>query len=165
MSTANNEQEVRVIHPLHQKPSTSITLVEFFPKGQSDKVVVDKISCSKFDDGDDETNEEQSSRKTLPLKRDDNVLNVLETLPMYMGWQQIFYLLKEVREQIVLAICHAKLYANKMKDIQFTSKCATCTLSWPSLTMTCYYVLNHIIARSLLQDTFKGKWLSEFSGW
>jgi len=44
MSMTNKEQEVWIVHPLHQKPSGSIALGNFFPKGFFDKVVVNMSS-------------------------------------------------------------------------------------------------------------------------
>ena len=102
MSMANKEHEVQVIHPFHQKPSGSIVLWEFFRKGLFDKAVVNMTSCFEFDNDNDETNEEHS----VPLKRDDKVITVPEALQVNMDWQQIFNLLEEIREQIVVTICH-----------------------------------------------------------
>jgi len=64
----------------------------------------------------DDTNEGSS----VPLKRDDSVLTVLEALPVRMGWQQIFHLLEEMREQIVVAIRQANLHTDKLKHALFT---------------------------------------------
>ena len=86
-------------------------------------------SCFEFNDNDNETNEEENSKKTLPRKRGDKVLTILEALLVYMGWQQIFYLPGTTCEQIVAAIHHAKLYADKVKNIPFMSsptQCVTC---------------------------------------
>ena len=96
---------------------------EFIPKSFFDSVAVYKTSCSESDD--DETNKELS----VPLKRDDKVLTVLEVLPVHMRWQQIFHLPEEMHEQIVIVIRRAELYAEKLKDASLTRSsvhCATC---------------------------------------
>jgi len=47
-----------------------------------------------------------------------------------MSWKQIFHLPKEMREQVVIALRHAKLYADKVKPVKEPAKlpvqCATC---------------------------------------
>jgi len=73
-------------------------------------------SCSKFNDDNDETNEEQSARKTLPLRRDDEVLTILEALP------------EEICEQIIVAIRRAKLYVEKVKDVPLMSIPTQCAI-------------------------------------
>jgi len=85
MSAANKEYEVGIVHPLYQKSPSTIVLGEFFSKGFFDKVLFNMTSCAELDDDDDETSEEQSVRKALPLKRDDKVLTVLEALQSHMG--------------------------------------------------------------------------------
>jgi len=49
-------------------------------------VVINMTSCFEFNDNDNETNEEENSKKTLPRKRGDKVLTILEALLVYMGW-------------------------------------------------------------------------------
>ena len=86
-------------------------------------MVVNITSCSESDN--DETNEELS----VILKRDDKVLTILEVLPVHMCWQQIFHLLEEMREQIIVAIRQAKLYADKVKGcITYAQSCPMCHL-------------------------------------
>jgi len=47
-----------------------------------------------------------------------------------MSWKQIFHLPKEMRKQVVIALHHAKLYADKVKAVKEPAKlpaqCATC---------------------------------------
>ena len=66
-------------------------------------MVVDITSCFKLDD-DDEMSEEQNIKKASPSKRDDKILTILEALPAHMGWKQIFNLLEEMREQLIIGI-------------------------------------------------------------
>ena len=100
MSIANKEHKVRPSAHFTKNHLTPLPQENSSQKGFFDKVVVNMTSCSEFDDDDGETNEEHS----VPLTRDDKVRTVLEALPVHMGWQQVFHLSEEMREQIVVVI-------------------------------------------------------------
>jgi len=50
-----------------------------------------------------------------------------------MSWKQIFHLLEDMREQVVVALHHAKLYVDKVKEVKEPTKlptqCATCNMA------------------------------------
>jgi len=50
-----------------------------------------------------------------------------------MSWKQIFHLPEEMREQVVDALYHAKLYVDKVKAIKepakFPTQCTTCNIA------------------------------------
>jgi len=87
-------------------------------------------SCSELEDEKDEEDAQEDTQKASSLNTDDRVLAVLEALPECMSWKGIFQLPKEMREQVVATMRHAKSYANKVKEVKEPAKlpaqCATC---------------------------------------
>ena len=62
--------------------------------------------------------EEEGDENKLEKSSENEVraLTIPEALPACMGWRQILNLLEEVRQQIVVALQHLELYADKVKD-------------------------------------------------
>jgi len=69
-------------------------------------------SCYEMED------EEEGDENKLEKSSENEVraLTIPEALPACMGWRQILNLLEEVRQQIVVALQHLELYADKVKD-------------------------------------------------
>jgi len=53
-----------------------------------------------------------------------------------MGWWQIVHLRDEMREQIVVTVRHANLYADKVKDASLTRSPAQCATYNTTITFT-----------------------------
>ena len=92
-----------------QEHLVSITLEEFFLVEFFEKVTINMTLCYELD------NKEEKQEK--PPKDDDKTLTILETLPICMHWRQIFNLPKEIRQYVVVALYHPKLYVDKIKDV------------------------------------------------
>jgi len=112
-SKASKRHEVQPIDLLEQEPLIPITLEEFFPVRFFEKITVNMTSCYELE------NEEDGKEAKLekPPKNDGEALTSLEALPIYDDWRQIFSLPKEMREQIVAALQHPKLYVDKVKSV------------------------------------------------
>jgi len=87
-------------------------LGEFFPAGFFEKVTVNMTSCYEMEDNEegDEDQLEESS------EYEKSVLTIPEALPACMNCRQILNLSEEVRQQVVVAMQHPELYAEKVKD-------------------------------------------------
>ena len=77
-----------------------------------EKITVNMTSCYELEDEEDEN----EAKLEKPAKNDGEVLTILETLPTCDDWRQIFSLPKEIRQQIVAALQHPKLYVDKVKS-------------------------------------------------
>jgi len=75
-------------------------------------------SCSELEDEEDEEDTQEDAQKTSSSNTDDRDLAILEALPECMSWKEIFQLPEEMREQVVAVMCHAKLYADKTKEVK-----------------------------------------------
>jgi len=88
------------------------------------------VSCSELEDENSEEDVQEDVQEVYALSADDKVLVVLEVLSERMSWKQIFHLPEEMREQVVIALYHVKLYADKVKAVKEPAKlpaqCATC---------------------------------------
>jgi len=115
---------------LKQEPLLLVTLKEFFPRDFSRKVAVNMVSCSELKDEDCEEDVQADVQEASAPSTDDKFLAVLEVLPEHMSWKQIFHLPKKMCEQVVIALHHAKLYADKVKLVKEPApvQCATCNI-------------------------------------
>ena len=93
-----------------------------------EKITVNMTSCYELEN---EGDEEEAKLKKSP-KNDGEALPSLEALPICDDWRQIFSLPKEIRQQIVAALQHPKLYVDKvksagqpMKDVAHYAACNT----------------------------------------
>jgi len=111
-SKASKRQEVQPIDLLEQKPLVPITLKEFFPVRFFEKITVNMTSCYELENEEDE----KEAKLEKPPKNDGEALTSLEALPICDDWRQIFNLPKEIRQQIVAALQHLKLYVDKVKS-------------------------------------------------
>jgi len=88
------------------------------------------VSCSELEDKDGEEDVQASVQEAPAPSTDDKVLTVLKVLPEHMSWKQIFQLPENMREQVMVALHHAKLYVDKVKEVKEPAKlptqCATC---------------------------------------
>jgi len=80
------------------------------------------VLCSELEDEDGEEDVQADAQEASSPSTDDKVLAVLEILPELMSWKQIFHLGEEMREQVVVALHHAKLYVDKVKAIKAPAK-------------------------------------------
>jgi len=80
------------------------------------------VSYSELEDENSEEDVQEDVQEVSALSTDDKVLAVLEVLPKRMSWKQIFHLPEEMREQVVIALHHAKLYADKVKAVKEPAK-------------------------------------------
>jgi len=113
MSKARRRQKIQPINLPEQEPLIPVTLEEFFPMDFFDKVTINMTSCYEMED--EENGDEE--RQEQGLEDDDKTLTVLEALPTCIDWTLIFNFPKDVRQHVVVAFQHQKLYADKVKDV------------------------------------------------
>jgi len=122
---SDRKHKVQPVDLLEQEPLLPVTLEEFSPRDFLRKVAVNMVSCSELEDRDSEEDVQDDVQEASAPSTDDKVLAVLEVLPECMSWKQIFHLPKEMREQVVIALHHAKLYADKVKAVKEPTKLPT----------------------------------------
>ncbi|XP_074277745.1 uncharacterized protein LOC141601368 [Silene latifolia] len=105
-----------------------MTLGDYFPKSYFPKVSVNTVSSVVFE----EDHDEDAANKESPseLDKDTKIDAILDALPSRMGWQQMFHLLEEMRQQLSLAILQPDAYADKLKaageSADQSRKCVAC---------------------------------------
>jgi len=111
-SKTNKREEIQPNDVLKQEPLVPVTLEEFFPTGFFEKFTINMTSCYKMEDeedGDEDQLEESS-------EYEKGVLTIPKALPACMDWRKILNLSEKVRHQVVVALQHPELYADKVKD-------------------------------------------------
>ncbi|XP_074266017.1 uncharacterized protein LOC141588475 [Silene latifolia] len=105
-----------------------MTLQDYFPRHYLEQVSVNTVSFAVIEENrsEDDLTKESSSNSTKGAKVDA----ILDALPARMGWQKLFHLPEEMRQQLSLAILQPEAYADKLKAAQEpgeqSKKCVVC---------------------------------------
>jgi len=110
-SKINERQEIQPADLLEQELLVHVTLEEFFPIGFFDKVTVNMISCYEMED-EKERNEEKLEK---PSESKEKTLTILEALPTYTDWRQIFNLPEEIRQYVVVGSTQSSMLTKSRK--------------------------------------------------
>ena len=109
----NKRQEIQPVDLLEQEPLIPVTLKDFFTVDFFNKVIVNMTSCYEMED--DEEEDEEKLEK--PSKSEDKTPTMLEALLTCIDERKILNLPEEVRQNVVVALQHPELYADKVKDV------------------------------------------------